>query len=59
MLVLALGHLCRGQSAEERAAKRFEAVRHQPSLLLAFLREMPRVGICMCIYMVRFIGEHD
>ena len=44
MLVLALGHLCRGQSAEERAAKRFEAVRHQPSLLLAFLREMPKGG---------------
>jgi adenosine deaminase len=31
-------------SAEERAARYLESVRHQPSLALAFLREMPKGG---------------
>lgn len=31
-------------SAEQRTAKYFQSVRHQPSLLLAFLRDMPKGG---------------
>jgi adenosine deaminase len=42
--VLLMGHSAGAQGAEERAAKHFEAVRHEPSLLLAFLREMPKGG---------------
>ena len=34
----------RAQSAEERAAKYLESVRHQPGLLLAFLQQMPKGG---------------
>jgi adenosine deaminase len=34
----------RRQSAEEKTAKYLESVRHQPGLLLAFLREMPKGG---------------
>jgi len=35
---------CLGQTAEERTAKYFESVRAQPSLLLAFLQQMPKGG---------------
>jgi adenosine deaminase len=31
-------------SAEQRTARELESIRHQPSLLLAFLREMPKGG---------------
>ena len=34
----------RGQTSEEKAAHHLDAVRDQPSLLLAFLREMPKGG---------------
>jgi hypothetical protein len=44
-LVLAIAALtARAQTAEEKMARRLEAVRDQPSLLLAFLREMPKGG---------------
>jgi adenosine deaminase len=33
-----------GASAEQRAARYFESIRRQPSLQLAFLREMPKGG---------------
>jgi hypothetical protein len=42
--VLVTSHTVHAQTAEVRAAKRLEAVRHQPGLLLAFLREMPKGG---------------
>src|SRR5215475_1405186 len=32
------------QTAEQRTARRFESVKQQPSLLLPFLREMPKGG---------------
>ncbi len=34
----------RAQNAEEKTAKYFESVRHQPGLLLAFLQQMPKGG---------------
>jgi len=33
-----------GATAEQRTARHFESIRRQPSLLLAFLREMPKGG---------------
>lgn len=39
-----LGQVQAQRSAEERAATYMQSVRHQPSLLLAFLREMPKGG---------------
>src|SRR6202140_4971942 len=33
-----------GASAEQRTARHFESIRRQPSLQLAFLREMPKGG---------------
>jgi adenosine deaminase len=44
LVVLGLGHAVLAQGAPERTAKYMESVRHQPSLLLAFLREMPKGG---------------
>ena len=47
ILVIAMSGASAAQTkpnAEERTAKYLEAVRHQPSLLLAFLREMPKGG---------------
>lgn len=50
-LIFALGLLAcvaavgqKASNSEERAARRFESVRRQPGLLLAFLREMPKGG---------------
>ena len=46
-LVLALSVSATGQSkpsAEQRTARYMESIRQQPSLLLAFLREMPKGG---------------
>ncbi|MGB8013723.1 MAG: adenosine deaminase [Terriglobales bacterium] len=42
--VLALVATAAGQSAEEKTARYFESVRHQPGLLLAFLQQMPKGG---------------
>jgi adenosine deaminase len=36
--------ICLGQSSEEKTARYFESVRHQPGLLLAFLQQMPKGG---------------
>jgi hypothetical protein len=36
--------IARAETPEERTSRRLEAVRDQPSLLLAFLREMPKGG---------------
>ena len=43
-VLCALAALCSAQSPEERAAKYFNSVRHQPGLLLAFLQQMPKGG---------------
>lgn len=40
----ALAHPQSKLSAEERTARYLESIRHQPSLTLAFLREMPKGG---------------
>ncbi|MGB9074575.1 MAG: adenosine deaminase [Terriglobales bacterium] len=47
--ICALAALCSAQtgsaqSPEEKAAKYFDSVRHQPGLLLAFLQQMPKGG---------------
>ena len=44
MAVCILATLCSAQTPEERAAKYFDSVRHQPGLLLAFLQQMPKGG---------------
>ncbi|HYW39313.1 MAG TPA: adenosine deaminase [Terriglobales bacterium] len=49
LTVFSLGRISRaqsprGQSAEEKTAKYFESVRHQPGLLLAFLQQIPKGG---------------
>ena len=36
--------LAQKPTAEQRTARHFDSIRHQPSLLLAFLREMPKGG---------------
>jgi adenosine deaminase len=41
---IALAHAQSKQSAEERTARYLASIRHQPSLTLAFLREMPKGG---------------
>ncbi len=43
-IVFLLAAVSAAQSPEERAAGYLESVRHQPSLLLAFLRQMPKGG---------------
>ena len=42
--LIALVHAQSRVSAEERTARYLESIRHQPSLTLAFLREMPKGG---------------
>ncbi|HLX74815.1 MAG TPA: hypothetical protein VKR26_08770, partial [Terriglobales bacterium] len=44
MLLLALPLAAQKASPEQRTARHLESVRHQPSLLLAFLRQMPKGG---------------
>jgi adenosine deaminase len=44
LTVLVAAQVPRTQSAEEKTAKHFESVRHQPGLLLAFLQQMPKGG---------------
>jgi len=39
-----LTSLCFAQTPEEKTAKYFDSVRHQPGLLLAFLQQMPKGG---------------
>ena len=41
---LALAHAQSKLTSEERTARYLESIRHQPSLTLAFLREMPKGG---------------
>ena len=43
-VVFVLPALCAAQSPEEKTASYLESVRHQPSLLLAFLQQMPKGG---------------
>src|ERR1700757_2166525 len=42
--VLALSLLARAQTPEQKTARYLDAVRNQPSLLLAFLHDMPKGG---------------
>ncbi len=44
LTVLCLAQISPAQSPEEKTAKYFESVRHQPGLLLAFLQQMPKGG---------------
>ena len=44
VVVLALGRISAAESAEDKTAKYFESVRHNPGLLQAFLQEMPKGG---------------
>ena len=44
LTVLCMAQISRAQSPEEKTAKYFESVRHQPGLLQAFLRQMPKGG---------------
>src|SRR5271157_6662721 len=44
LAVFSLAQVARVQSAEEKAAKYLQSVRHQPGLLLAFLQQMPKGG---------------
>jgi adenosine deaminase len=44
VLVLMLSLLVRAQSPEQKTARYLDSVRNQPSLLLAFLHEMPKGG---------------
>jgi adenosine deaminase len=44
LLVTLLTALAAAQSAEQRASRYLESVRKQPSLLLAFLRDLPKGG---------------
>ena len=44
MTVCILATLCSAQTPEEKTAKYFDSVRHQPGLLLAFLQQMPKGG---------------
>jgi len=39
-----LTSLCFAQTPEEKTAKYFDSIRHQPGLLLAFLQQMPKGG---------------
>jgi adenosine deaminase len=44
-LIMAVGIACAAQTrSEQRAARYLQSIRHQPSLALAFLREMPKGG---------------
>jgi adenosine deaminase len=43
-VICVLASFCAAQSPEEKTAKYFESIRHQPGLLLAFLQEMPKGG---------------
>src|SRR3982074_144241 len=43
-MVCWLAAICAAQSAEEKTADYLESVRHQPSLLLAFIQQMPKGG---------------
>jgi len=44
IFLLVLVHISAAQSAEEKTAKYFDSVRHQPGLLQAFLQQMPKGG---------------
>ncbi len=44
VFALVLGRISAAESAEDKAAKYFESVRHNPGLLQAFLQEMPKGG---------------
>ena len=44
VVALCLSQNSLAQSAEQKAAKYMESVRHQPGLLLAFLQQMPKGG---------------
>ena len=44
LLVLLLASLAGAQSAEQRTALYLDSVRQQPSLLLAFVRDLPKGG---------------
>jgi len=43
-MLICLAAICAAQSAEEKTAAYLESVRHQPSLLLAFIQQMPKGG---------------
>jgi adenosine deaminase len=44
LTILVLSHLCASQSAEQKTARYLDSIRQQPSLLLAFLHEIPKGG---------------
>src|SRR5580693_2376663 len=44
LLLLILTSIATAQNAEQRTARYLESIRHQPSLVLAFLRDMPKGG---------------
>jgi adenosine deaminase len=44
LAILSLAQISSAQTAEDKAAKYMESVRHQPGLLLAFLQQMPKGG---------------
>src|SRR3954463_13841034 len=44
LILLLVSALATAQTAEQRTARYYESIRHQPNLLLAFLHEMPKGG---------------
>ena len=44
ILLVMLAATAKAQTAEEKTSRYFDSIREQPSLLLAFLREMPKGG---------------
>ena len=44
LILIFLGTLAGGQTGEQKTARYLDSVRHQPSLLLAFLHDMPKGG---------------
>ena len=44
ILLVTLAATAKAQTAEEKTSRYFDSIREQPSLLLAFLREMPKGG---------------
>src|SRR5690242_2658247 len=44
LILIVLSTLASAQTPEQRTARYLDSIRNQPSLLLAFLREMPKGG---------------
>src|SRR5579864_6845191 len=44
LIILFFSALSAAQTAEQKTARYFDSIRHQPSLLLAFVREVPKGG---------------